>query len=257
MNSRATAFMRKTEDAVVFGLSMATAVRDGEPVAWDADATGEDAPVWTDDSWLALLTDRSRKNYLALGVSPGARYDALCNYERRNNVDVKWNGQWTSATAQDTDGWAAEISVPLATLQEVGLDPDTLRLNLFAYNKTGVGPEVVRLVYPGTYGWQKCYGYKDIVFEQPEPDETRTYSVTLHFADLQNLAVGRRVFDIVLQGETVAQDFDIARETGGELSAVARTFAGIRAADRIELELLPGANSVAGPLLSGIEIEEK
>ncbi|MCD6360553.1 MAG: PQQ-binding-like beta-propeller repeat protein, partial [Armatimonadetes bacterium] len=257
VNPRVTALMRRAPDAVVFGLHVATALADGRPVAWDAETTGEDAPVWTDESWLVLITDGPRKKYLRLGVALNSRHDALCNFERRNNVDVKWNGEWRSATAQDADGWTAEMEVPLEVIRSVGLDPDTMRVNVFHFNHTGVGPQQVRLVYPSTWTWRKCYGYKYVVFDRPDEPEPTKYRVTLHFAELENLPPGRRVFDIRLQGETVAENFDVAREAGGVLKAVSRTFDDIEAGGTIEIELLPTGAAQAGPVLNAIEVHEE
>ncbi|HUS81144.1 MAG TPA: PQQ-binding-like beta-propeller repeat protein [Armatimonadota bacterium] len=256
-NPRASALLRRTPEAVVLGLHVATTVREGQAVAWKAGTTGEDAPVWTDESWLVLISDGPRKQYLRLGVSLNARYDALCNYERTNDVDVSWNGDWRSATAADDEGWTAELSVPLEMIRSAGLAPDTMRLNLFHFNSTPVGPRQVRLVYPGTYGWAKCSSFKYLTFEPPTAAEPGTFDVTLHFAELQDLQPGQRVFDIRLQGRTVAESFDIAREAGGGLTALARTFTGVQAAESIEIELVPSGATEAGPALNAIEVHEK
>ncbi len=259
VNPRATALMRRTDDAVVFGLQVAPTVRDGVTVPLDADLSGEDAPVWADDSWLVLLTDGPRKKYLRLGVSVNARHDALCNYERTNYADVTWNGEWQSASAEGAEGWAAELSVPLETIRSAELNPDSLRVNVFAFNKTGVGPEMVQLVAPGTYGWGKCAYFKSLVFDQPAETAPTTYDVTLHFADLQNIEPGQGVFDIVLQGQTVAEGFDVAAQAGGSLTALAQTFEGIEASDRLTVEMVPVGEVGDGgwPMLNGIEVHER
>ncbi len=82
-------------------------------------------------------------------------------------------------------------------------------------------------------------------------NETQTYTVRLQFAELEDHQAGERVFDVVVQGQTVLEQFDIARAAGGQLQSVVREFTGIEAADRLEIALAPVAGE---PLLCGVEV---
>ncbi len=97
-------------------------------------------------------------------------------------------------------------------------------------------------------------------FEQPRP-----YTVRLYFAEIEECEPGQRVFNVSLQGRTVLENFDIAREAGGANRTVVREFKGINVKDDLKVALcvagiLPapegGTRSTrqAEPLLCGIEI---
>ena len=72
-----------------------------------------------------------------------------------------------------------------------------------------------------------------------------------HFAEPDNTQPGKRVFDISLQGASVAANVDIAREAGGRYMAVVREFRGVVAGASLHLKLTP---KTGRPVLSGIEV---
>jgi len=89
-------------------------------------------------------------------------------------------------------------------------------------------------------------------------DEPAAYSVRMHFCDTANAQPGARVFDIKLQGETVAQGFDIAREAGGSGRAVIKQFDGIAVRRALEIQFVPttdAANPVTAPMINAIELQ--
>jgi outer membrane protein assembly factor BamB len=89
-----------------------------------------------------------------------------------------------------------------------------------------------------------------------EPKTPLSYTVRLHFAEPADTKPGERVFDISLQGKPLAENVDIARESGGRHIALVREFRGIVAGASLKLDLTPKAGR---PILSGIEVvaEEK
>lgn len=78
------------------------------------------------------------------------------------------------------------------------------------------------------------------------------FVVDLFFAEVWNGAFGngRRVFDVVLDGNTVLKSFDIFREAGGGNIGVARRFE-IESDGIIDLDLLHG---IQNPCISGIRV---
>ncbi len=88
-------------------------------------------------------------------------------------------------------------------------------------------------------------------------DDAAVYSVKLHFAEVFDANRGSRVFDIVVQGQTAVEDFDIVAAAEGTAKAVIREIPQIRVTDNLQIELRP-KNAVASPeampLLSAIEI---
>lgn len=57
------------------------------------------------------------------------------------------------------------------------------------------------------------------------------HDVTLHFCETAHATPGKRVFDVLLQGETVLEAFDIAKVAGGANIALDKTFPGVQAVD--------------------------
>ena len=86
------------------------------------------------------------------------------------------------------------------------------------------------------------------------PSGEATYTVRLHFAELQDRSAGQRVFDVAVQGRPVLEDFDIAREAGGPRRGVVREVAGVRAAGTLTVALTA---QVGEPLLCGIELVQE
>ncbi|XP_019456015.1 PREDICTED: probable leucine-rich repeat receptor-like serine/threonine-protein kinase At3g14840 isoform X2 [Lupinus angustifolius] len=95
------------------------------------------------------------------------------------------------------------------------------------------------------------------------------YTVNLHFAEIMFTddqtynSLGRRLFDIYIQGELVKKDFNIAEEAGGVGKAITKPFPAIVTNTTLEIRLywagkgttsLPH-RSVYGPLISAISVK--
>ena len=86
-------------------------------------------------------------------------------------------------------------------------------------------------------------------------DEPAEYRVTLHFAELEKDArPGDRVFDVKLQGQTVAERLDVVQAAGGVERALAREFRGVKVAGNLVVELTPVKGE---PILAAIEVERE
>ena len=86
-------------------------------------------------------------------------------------------------------------------------------------------------------------------------DEPAKYRVTLHFAELDKaVRPGQRVFDVKLQGQTVAAALDVAHEAGSIERALTREFRHVKVAGHLVIEL----ESIKGePILAAIEVERE
>lgn len=83
-----------------------------------------------------------------------------------------------------------------------------------------------------------------------ETDRTlRAHTVRLHFSDPEPLPAGQRVFNVSLQGRTLIEGLDLAREGG---SAV-REFKGVLIGAELKIGLKASPGSKAPPVISGIE----
>ncbi|KAL0330547.1 UNVERIFIED_CONTAM: putative LRR receptor-like serine/threonine-protein kinase [Sesamum radiatum] len=101
--------------------------------------------------------------------------------------------------------------------------------------------------------------------------ENGVYRIDLHFAEIQMVddptswkALGRRVFDVYIQGERVVQDFNILNEAGGSKRAVIKTFEANVTNTVMDIHLLWAGKgtccipfqSTFGPLVSAIHVSQ-
>ncbi len=109
--------------------------------------------------------------------------------------------------------------------------------------------------------WVFCSGLRGlrqckIPLAKPD-DGTARYTVRLAFAELDNPAAGKRVFDIRIQGQVVAKAFDALREAGGPNKPLIKEFKGIQSDGELSVEFVPAAANPAPdeqPVLQGIEV---
>ncbi|XP_052311111.1 probable leucine-rich repeat receptor-like serine/threonine-protein kinase At3g14840 [Populus trichocarpa] len=95
-----------------------------------------------------------------------------------------------------------------------------------------------------------------------------SYTVTLHFAEITftddktHSSLGRRFFDIYIQGKRVQKDFSIQEEAGGVGKAIIKNFTAIVTGNALEIRFYwagkgtPGVpvRGVYGPLISSISV---
>ena len=86
--------------------------------------------------------------------------------------------------------------------------------------------------------------------------DAATYTVRLYFSALESDKPGQRIFDIQLQGKTVAKNFDLVEKAGGASRAFVTEFHNIPVTDNLVLEFAaPQATDPAHqPLLSAVEL---
>ncbi len=92
----------------------------------------------------------------------------------------------------------------------------------------------------------------------PESDRTGKpwlYTVRLFFAEPDDLAAGRRVFDVTVQGKPIASGLDVIKQAGGPRRLLTKTAKGVAVKDVLSIALTPAASSkLAEPMLCGVEI---
>ena len=102
--------------------------------------------------------------------------------------------------------------------------------------------------------WVAASGCKDLeslIVTTSKETEKRNYKVRLFFAEPESLSEGDRVFDVLLQGKAVLENFDIVREAGGPRRIVVREFQVVTSEGRLQINLKPRSGA---PLLCGIEL---
>ena len=83
-------------------------------------------------------------------------------------------------------------------------------------------------------------------------DQPARYTIALHFAETEDGTLGRRVFDVRLQGKTVVSGLDIAAAAGGADRAWKREFQNIAANGTLTVELVPVRGKA--PLICSLEV---
>ncbi|MBI5817952.1 MAG: hypothetical protein HZA88_03120 [Verrucomicrobia bacterium] len=80
------------------------------------------------------------------------------------------------------------------------------------------------------------------------------YTVRLYFMEPDSIAPGRRVFDVLLQGQPALKDFDIVKTAGAAYCGVVKEFKNVQLSPQLEVRLQKSAASTLGPALSGVEL---
>jgi hypothetical protein len=89
-----------------------------------------------------------------------------------------------------------------------------------------------------------------------EQHDDANYTVRLLFCEPTHDTASERTFDISLQGNVVAENFDIVREAGGKDVAYTATFSDIPVSGNLDIVLSGDTTGGAdtAPLLNGIEV---
>ena len=229
--------------------------RRGQVSKWKKTMDKRDSQVYRDDSWEVFLSDDMANRVVHLGLSAsGAQYDALCEGKMRENI--RWNTDWRSAVTADDRGFITETAVPWRALNDAGLDKPRLNINFQINRQYNLGEA---LMYLGFAGRDRCENFAPLGIGKVRESPARKYTVRLHFAELNNVRPGDRVFDVVIQGQRKLKAFDIA--AAGKLrSAVVREFKDVLANDALAIEFIPQVrdpDSTLLPAMSAIELMEQ
>lgn len=113
------------------------------------------------------------------------------------------------------------------------------------------GPSVVRIDPQLDFTWGKAT--PEPLGQPRTPDrKERTFTVRLYFAEPDAAATaGSRVFDVRLQGQAVATALDVAREAGGPLRGLVRSFPNVVVTDQLRVEFDQRAGK---PIVCGLEL---
>jgi hypothetical protein len=100
--------------------------------------------------------------------------------------------------------------------------------------------------------WVTASGMEGLASISLKRIQAGNYLVRLYFAEPEaDQSPGQRVFDVLLQGRTVLQDFDISKASGGAMRGVVKEFNDIAVDGDFELQLI---SQVGQPVISGIEL---
>ena len=228
----------------------------------DPQTNADEAILGKSDGFEIYIADGRRKRGIRFAVKRnGSAFARFGTVDRYRKIDPTWTGAWTYEVQQTPAEWTAEVAIPLTTLTESGIDPKNLNMNCMSQNLTRSGLEAIFLVDP-MYGadFRRCVRFRRVVAPPPDEPKKRSFTVRLHFAEIDGAQAGQRVFDVAIQGETVLADLDILKEARGRNTALIKEFSGIEGGDQILIQLTPkGAPDDAKmlPVISGVQITEE
>lgn len=96
-------------------------------------------------------------------------------------------------------------------------------------------------------------GVRQIRIARPSRNSQGTFTVRLHFAELENVKPGERVFSVSILNDKKMNHFDIVKTAGKPFRGIVREFRGIALKDHLTVTFTTEANSLP-VLVSGIEI---
>ena len=245
--SSARAWLRHDGKTLYIGFRRKAPLVGGKPVAWTMNTRGENAPAWRDDCLKVRLQKGGQYEYIFLSAS-GARTTGRSDRRWKMKGTAKKTA-WRSATHASPAAWSAEIAVPIDAPGE------GMKIFLESFNRTGVGPERTFYRFRSWRRWFVSGGEANVVFTAPPAPPERTFTVHLHFAELEDVTPGRRVFDVRIQGRTVIRNLDVVAAAGGPGKALVREVKGVKAAEEITLALVPSKTGTLPAILSAVEIE--
>jgi len=187
--------------------------------------------------------------------------------------DTKWSSgglsadAWKGAYTTNLDMFRGEIAIPWASLAAAGIWTSQLVMNVEICGNLLCG----NLASQGAYGLWGTYStnllspggtIQSLVTTSFTPvyldaargpvTEVIPHRVRLYFAEMEGLTNGQRVFDVLLQGQTVLTNFDIFFAAGGKnCCEVVREFNNIGIADKLNIDFVAHTGQ---PILGGVEI---
>ncbi len=212
-------------------------------------------------------SDRIRQfrpnNGIPLRLSQQAEGEVVATLQRRNHYgylaydlhklgtdQTTWNGTWTAKVKTNEDTFQAELAIPWSTLDAAGIARQGLHIDL---HKPLFFSEALDRALP-------LFERQSIMVHATEQPPVSNYRVRLHFAELDDVTEGERVFSVMLQGKIVLKDLDVIKEAGGRYHALVKEFPDIRADRRLELKLIPEngtLDTTAVPILNGLELQQQ
>jgi len=109
-------------------------------------------------------------------------------------------------------------------------------------------------VNSGDMKWVGASGLRGASSVVIDIERNGQYQVKLHFMEPDEVGVGKRVFDVSLQGKTVLRELDVARVAGGSRKAIVREFFVAVSDQELRIELAPKGERSA--VISGVEWHE-
>jgi hypothetical protein len=207
--------------------------------------------------------------------SPDYTRTCQCPYQNQTSlafVNMPWMNYWTNSNYTWNGSRIKALGINLNApgdrtssdnvlwidFPNVGGGESGINIKIDTVNSLRIRKDPVSVASDGT-PWVSSSGIRGIrSVEIPLIKERRapqtTYTVKLYFSELENRKPGERIFNVVMQGRQVLDNFDIRAEAGRPDKEIVKTFSGIPAGDSMKIELEPLRGNT---ILSGIELIEE
>ncbi len=149
--------------------------------------------------------------------------------------------RWRSAAHADDEQLSIELAIPRRLLQKEGLDISRMLAQFGA--EGNLTADIDQL--------SRRFNSRNVrIHKDATPEEPTSYTLRLHFAEVDDIEPGQRVFDVKIQGRTAIEGLDIVRDAGGPRRALTHDFR-ISTDRDLTVDFVP---RVGEPRISGLEL---
>jgi hypothetical protein len=234
----------------------------GKTINWKATVRGKDGNFERDDHFRVSLFNPKGHRVATFAVTAGGgTYDALLDLGRDGTLRdkrspipaeaVTFDVPWQAKAKADAEGFRAEMVIPWQSLADAGISREGLMVECVRKSRWGGARDasLLKLLENGVE-----------VQALNQPPAARKFTLRLHFAELDDVAPGERVFDVLVQGQTVLKGVDVVREAGGRYRALVKEVRDIVADRAMEIRLVPRGgvvNERTAPILNALEFHSQ
>src|SRR5262249_4324125 len=79
--------------------------------------------------------------------------------------------------------------------------------------------------------------------EKGQAVRERSFTGRLHFAELEDVEAGERLFDVAVQGDTILRGFDIVKEAGGRNRSLIKEVHGVKVGRELVVTFVPSVSA--------------
>jgi len=187
-----------------------------------------------------------------------------------NNPSYPKNAPTKASTGIGTNAWTVaattnatppyvyqeEIAIAWSALAAAGLWKSQLVMNVEisrSFLNVPPGPGYIPWTVPNKVNSSVANRMSPVYLDAPRGAVTNAtpHTVRLHFAEMEGMTNGQRVFDVQLQGQTVLTNLDVVAQAGGPRRELMKEFQNVTIADHLDIDF---PNATNAPMLSGVEI---
>ena len=196
-----------------------------------------------------------------------------CSYQNQTSlalVHMPEAEYWTFNTIESPTEQIQRIGINFGAPGDRIADNGTLWLDYPSVG--GESPDIPILTVPEEPDWYRLHssrigsdelpwvaasggnGLRSITLSLGETFAPAEYTVRLYFAEPEFETAGKRVFDVLLQGWPVLENFDIVKEIGNRRQTLVKEFSNITVDTELIIAFDPAVSSEGTPILSGVEL---